>query len=123
MADSKLHNEPWFKYNQDGDSREQSVSNDKRSTTFEEDVREVMQELGDLLIKKHKDYGPLNIASSPGGAINGLRVRMWDKLARINNLHDKGATAQNEPFEDSFKDIANYGIIGLLVLRQKWGKD
>lgn len=89
---------------------------------FESNVREVMQELGDLLISKHRDYGPKNVSLSPGGAINGLRVRMHDKLARINNLVDNQSEARHEPLEDSFKDIANYGIIGLLVLRDKWDK-
>ena len=88
---------------------------------FELNVRQVMTELGDLLIKKHKDYGPKNISNSPYGATNGLVVRMWDKIARIVNLTKHGnTTAENEPLEDSFKDIANYGIIGLLVLRGKW---
>ena len=89
---------------------------------FEVNVRQVMLELGDLLIKKHKDYGPKNISNSPYGATNGLVVRMWDKIARIVNLTKDGKTvnAENEPLEDSFKDIANYGIIGLLVLRGKW---
>ena len=47
---------------------------------------------------------------------------MWDKIARIVNLTKDGKkiSAENEPLEDSFKDIANYGIIGLLVLRGKW---
>jgi hypothetical protein len=90
------------------------------NSTFEQDVRETMKELGDLLISKHRDYGPKNISDSPGGALNGLRVRMHDKTARINNLIDNGTTAQHEPLEDSFKDLANYGIIALLVLRGKW---
>tara|TARA_R110000868_G_scaffold114536_1_gene306837 strand:+ start:176 stop:424 length:249 start_codon:yes stop_codon:yes gene_type:complete len=82
-----------------------------------------MLELGDLLIKKHRDYGPKNISHSPYGATQGLVVRMWDKIARIVNLTRNGeTTAENEPLEDSFKDIANYGIIGLLVLRDKWDK-
>jgi hypothetical protein len=79
-----------------------------------------MIELGDLLISKHKDYGPKNISQSPGGPLNGLRVRMHDKTARINNLIDKGLAAEHEPLEDSFKDLANYGVIALLVLRGKW---
>jgi hypothetical protein len=88
---------------------------------FELNVRDTMLELGDLLIKKHRDYGPKNISNSPYGATQGLVVRMWDKIARIVNLTKQGnTTAENEPLEDSFKDIANYGIIGLLVLRGKW---
>ena len=90
------------------------------SAEFDNDVADVTSKLFDLLIKKHKDYGPKNISQSPGGPLNGLRVRMWDKLARINNLVESGATPENESLEDSFKDMANYAIIGLLVLQGKW---
>lgn len=89
---------------------------------FELDVWETYDELAELLLTKHKDYGPKNISDSPGGPINGLRVRMHDKLARINNLIDSGATPEHESLEDSFKDMANYAIIGLLVLRGNWNK-
>lgn len=75
-----------------------------------------------LLLKKHKDYGPKNISGSPGGAINGLRVRIHDKLARINNLYDSGVTPENESLRDSFIDMANYAIIALLVLDDEWDK-
>ena len=95
-------------------------SNRGSSTDFNNDVADVTSGLFDLLIKKHKDYGPKNISLSPGGPLNGLRVRMWDKLARINNLVDTGAKPENESLEDSFKDMANYAIIGLLVLQGKW---
>ena len=105
--------------------RKNSDSDNTYPTTnwaeFELNVRDTMQELGDLLIKKHRDYGAKNISNSPYGATQGLVVRMWDKIARIVNLTKQGnTTAENEPLEDSFKDIANYGIIGLLVLRGKW---
>jgi hypothetical protein len=75
-----------------------------------------------LLLKKHKDYGPKNISGSPGGALNGLRVRIHDKLARINHLYDTGSTPENESLRDSFIDMANYAIIALLVLDDKWDK-
>ena len=91
-----------------------------RMSTLDNELTQVTQELGDLLLSKHRDYGPKNISDAPGGAINGLRVRMHDKLARINNLTDSGANPEHESLEDSFKDMANYAIIGLLVLRGKW---
>jgi hypothetical protein len=87
---------------------------------FEQAVWDTMRELGDLLLSKHRDYGPKNISDSPGGPINGLRVRMHDKMARINNLTTTNDKPFHEPLEDSFKDLANYGIIALLVLRGKW---
>ena len=95
----------------------------KSSPAFASDVEETFNELQTLLLKKHIDYGPKNISESPGGPINGLRVRMHDKIARINNLVDKGVDGpQYESLEDSFKDLANYAIIGILVLRNKWDK-
>ena len=97
----------------------------KDNTTFEHNVAQTFQELVDLLLSKHKDYGPKNISEAPGGALNGLRVRMHDKLARINNLYEYmedtgGFQPQHESLEDSFKDMANYAIIGLLVIRGEW---
>jgi hypothetical protein len=80
-------------------------------------------ELFDLLLSKHADYGPKNISESPGGPLNGLRVRMHDKLARINNLVDTNKNPEHESLEDSFKDMANYAIIGLLVLRGQWDSE
>ena len=121
MADYRALGEPRIQDNTDGYDGIQSHPNGlSPSIKFESDVREVMRELGDLLISKHRDYGPKNISQSPGGPLNGLRVRMHDKTARINNLVDKGLSAQHEPLEDSFKDLANYGVIALLVLRGKW---
>lgn len=102
--------------------RGRKLEGDFDDTSFEFEVGRTYQELLDLLISKHKDYGPKNIADAPGGAINGLRVRMHDKLARINNLVDSGKNPEHESLEDSFKDMANYAIIGLLVLRGKWDK-
>lgn len=89
-------------------------------TEFINNVGDTTEELFDLLISKHRDYGPKNISDSPGGPLNGLRVRMHDKLARINNLIENDADPEHESLEDSFKDMANYAVIGLLVLRDKW---
>ena len=94
----------------------------KENKSFEHNVAQTFQELIDLLLSKHKDYGPKNISDSPGGPVNGLRVRMHDKLARINNLVDNNRDPEHESLEDSFKDMANSAIIGLLVFRGKWDK-
>jgi hypothetical protein len=80
----------------------------------------ILQELQYIMLKKHKDYGPMNISGAPGGPMNGLRVRMYDKLARLNNLVDTGDTPNYESIEDTLLDLANYAIIGLLVQRGQW---
>jgi hypothetical protein len=90
---------------------------------FVEDVAKVYAEAQAVLLKKHMDYGPKNISMSPGGALNGLRVRMHDKLARINHLIDNGALPENESLSDSFLDLANYAMIAQLVIRGEWAKD
>lgn len=74
----------------------------------------------DVLVKKQNDYGPTNISRSPGGPLNGLRVRIHDKVSRINHLIDSGATPENESLKDSFLDLANYSIIAMMVLDEKW---
>lgn len=84
------------------------------------DLAKVFTDSGDLLLKKHQDYGSKNISRAPGGPLNGLRVRMHDKLARINNLIDSGAKPENESLRDSFTDLLNYSAIALLVLDGKW---
>lgn len=87
---------------------------------FGDQLFQVYAEAFNLCLRKHKDYGPLNIARAPGGPLNGLRVRMWDKFARINHLVDNGATPENESLRDSFVDMLNYSAIALMVLDGNW---
>jgi hypothetical protein len=89
MADYNPLGKARFPYNQEADSGWETRSYPD-STSFESAVAQTFQELVDLLLSKHKDYGPKNIADAPGGALNGLRVRIHDKTARINNLVDSG---------------------------------
>ena len=123
MADYKSLSGPRIKGEQFSNRESPVVYKSKRpSLEFADEVKIVYDELMSLLLSKHRDYGPRNIADAPGGAINGLRVRMHDKLARINNLVDSKNEPEHESLEDSFKDMANYAIIGMLLLRDKWDK-
>ena len=97
-----------------------SSPNVRTRMTFDNAVNEVFRDAEMLLLRKHLDYGPTNISQSPGGPLNGLRVRMWDKLARINHLVDSGATPENESLRDSFVDLMNYAAIAQLVLDGDW---
>jgi hypothetical protein len=93
---------------------------DKVDEAFVADVWRIMDQAGNLLVRKHHDYGPKNIAHSPGGPLNGLRVRMWDKIARINNLLDSGVKPSNESLRDSYLDLLNYSAIAMMVLDGVW---
>ena len=74
----------------------------------------------ELLVQKHDDYGPSNISDAPGGPLNGLSVRLHDKVARLNNLLSNNKEPQNESVQDTFIDILNYALIALLVIEGKW---
>lgn len=91
--------------------------------SFEDATQWTYDEARSILLSKHNDYGPKNISMSPGGPINGLRVRMHDKLARINNLVDSGANPEHESLRDSFLDMMNYSAIALMVLDRNWPND
>ena len=74
-----------------------------------------------LFDTKQLDYGSSNIALS--GEM-GVTVRLQDKVSRMRNLLLKelkgDANVNHESLEDSFKDTANYGMIGLLLKRGLW---
>jgi hypothetical protein len=99
------------------------TNTDSIGNEFITDVWRILDSAGNLLIKKHHDYGPKNISQSPGGPLNGLRVRMWDKIARINNLLDSNVNPSNESLRDSFIDLLNYSAIAMMVLDETWPKE
>lgn len=102
------------------DDYRQADTHKEIGNEFATDVWRILDAAGNLLIQKHHDYGPKNIAQSPGGPLNGLRVRMWDKIARINNLLDSGVEPSNESLRDSFLDLLNYSAIAMMVLDKTW---
>ena len=92
----------------------------------------IQQEMYVMFAAKHMDYG-LNNITLGGDIVNnsddkqfsltGLCIRLTDKISRLKNLLVNGrAFVKGEGMEDTFIDIANYGIIGLLVGRDKWKK-
>jgi len=92
----------------------------------------IQNEMYEMFARKHMDYGLNNIALG-GDIVNnnddkqfsltGLCIRLTDKISRLKNLLINGRSfVEGEGMEDTFIDIANYGIIGLLVGRDKWKK-
>jgi hypothetical protein len=100
----------------------EAIRADDANREFNEAVQQKFQHAKSVLLSKHKDYGPTNISLSPGGPLNGLRVRMHDKMARINHLIDSKRKPEYESLKDSFLDLANYAIIAMLVLDDEWDK-
>ena len=57
-------------------------------------------------------------------SLTGLWFRMNDKLQRVKTLLMTGreSAVKDEPLEDAYLDVSNYGIMATLVGRGKWGK-
>ena len=114
------------------------AESDHTVAQFEEEYPELSQEfkiiqdeMYRMFAAKHMDYGLQNI--SLGGdltkendkkfSLTGLAIRLTDKISRLRNLLTNGKNfVKGEGMEDTFIDIANYGIIGMLVGRDKWKK-
>ena len=97
-----------------------------------QEFQTIQKEMYEMFAAKHMDYG-LNNITLGGDILNsekdkkfsltGLAIRLTDKISRLKNLLINGrAFVKGEGMEDTFLDIANYGIIGLLVGRNKWKK-
>ncbi len=96
------------------------------------EFKKIQKEMYEMFARKHMDYGLNNIALG-GDIVNnsndkqfsltGLCIRLTDKISRLKNLLINGkAFVEGEGIQDTFIDVANYGIIGLLVGRDKWKK-
>ena len=104
---------------------------EKEYPELSQEFKIIQDEMYRMFATKHMDYGLQNI--SLGGdltkendkkfSLTGLAIRLTDKISRLRNLLTNGRNfVKGEGMEDTFIDIANYGIIGLLVGRDKWKK-
>ena len=80
-------------------------------------IADVGLEWVELLLKKNADYGssvwkvPILAPDCPVSA--AIRVRMSDKISRINNLVAGGKDTVGESLDDSLKDLCAYGLLYL----------
>jgi len=79
----------------------------------------ICKENHDLCKAKSKDYGKNNIIKF---GLKGIIMRMYEKIERGYNIIWEGneAEVKDEAVENIFKDVINYGIIGLLLKRGEW---
>ena len=96
------------------------------------EFKKIQQQQYELFLHKQHDYGPGNISVgtflvTPEEiklSLTGLWFRMNDKLQRVKTLllGDKKSAVKDEPLEDAYLDVSNYGIMATIVGRGKWGK-
>jgi hypothetical protein len=84
-----------------------------------------------LFLHKQHDYGPGNISVGTQLqteeeihlSLTGLWFRINDKCQRLKTMLMGGRkSAVDEPLEDAYLDISNYGIMATIVKNGKWGK-
>lgn len=85
---------------------------------LDEAFEKVCDEMLHTFVKKYKDYGKGNILDT--GEL-GIAFRISDKLNRLKHLLANKQTPQNETIEETWIDIAVYGVIAVLYLRS-WFK-
>lgn len=90
--------------------------------TFEEMIDREFAKARAIMIRRHKKYGPKNIAKK---LLPGVVTRLEDKLARLDVAvnADEPEDFDDETVEDTLADVANYGIIGMCVHDGYWTKD
>ena len=95
------------------------------------EFKEIQRQQYELFLHKQHDYGPGNISvgtqlQTPEEiklSLTGLWFRMNDKIQRLKNmLMSKRESAVDEPMEDAYLDVSNYGIMATIVKNGKWGK-
>tara|TARA_B100001123_G_C15336536_1_gene1033034 strand:- start:2159 stop:2545 length:387 start_codon:yes stop_codon:yes gene_type:complete len=97
-----------------------------------EEFKRLQKEQYELFCRKQHDYGPGNISvgtqlqteDEVNLSLTGLWFRMNDKIQRLKTLLMSGRSAavSDEPIEDAYLDVSNYGIMATIVKNGKWGK-
>jgi len=96
-----------------------SIDGSSGDPELERHMAYLMKEVFEIWKVKQLSYGPHNISTF---GLKGVVVRLWDKLQRIVRLTWMGIgnPLQDETIRDTLLDVADYGLIGVLVLDGKW---
>lgn len=114
-------------FSQDSDRQEAGFHRWLRATDqgltpdFLMSVAAVFDEAEDILVGRQRDYGPGNINGGYPTPLIALVTRMNDKLERIKHILSKdGEAVYGERLRDSWLDLANYSLIGVMVQDGTW---
>ena len=130
----------WVNSPSSGDGAEHVTIGGDATLTFDEGLGEnlyedpfltIATELVDLHDRKGADYGTdsdpyANVRMSEGFGIPawmGVAIRMNDKIKRLQTagtqlVREGEVSLANEGLEDAFLDLAVYGIIGIIMVRE-----
>ena len=69
-----------------------------------------------ILESRHQKYGRQNISRF---GEQGVVIRLSDKIERLINMTPR-CYGSDETVEDTYFDIINYAVIGLMIRRGQW---
>lgn len=87
--------------------------------TLDEAYKQVEEELLQMFLRKHKDYGKGNILSVKE---LGIALRISEKIERIKHLLMQEGNPVNESVEETWIDIGVYAILAVLFRRGQFEK-
>lgn len=111
-----IHDETCYRRSLQGDPYQLINTYLGLRTQVAKDALRIAFENIQLMDGKQLDYGSQNISAF---GEYGVVVRMSDKMERLKNLIKKDSV-NNESIEDTYKDLANYAVISLLIRRNLW---
>ena len=87
---------------------------DYNKEKFAEEIDIIVSNLAETLKRKNADYGNNVDKGIDKRGLGSLVQRLEDKLARFENLAEKGNPQQvlDEAIEDTLLDLAGYAILG-----------
>jgi hypothetical protein len=97
----------------------------QKVSTLDQAFSQVNEELLQMFLKKHKDYGKGNILSVKE---LGIAMRVTEKIERLKNLLMKEELCKgdiktkpaNESLEETWTDIAVYAVLAILFRRKQF---
>lgn len=100
---------------------ESLMSSQNDPQTLDQAFAQVNDEILEMFLKKHKDYGKGNILSIEE---LGISMRIVEKAERLKNLliKQEGDGPVNESIEETWVDIATYAVIAVLFRRGQFQK-
>ena len=100
---------------------------------YNDPFQDILAQMGEVREKKRNDYAGtipelwcanfvLQALIRGGTVEESFLALVGTKVPRIMTLRAKGGEAENEPFEDTLLDLANYAVLWQAFVRE-WGME
>ena len=94
----------------------------KATNKLEQAFVEQLEKSFELFKKKNNDYGSKNLGEFMA---LGVIIRASDKMARLKQFYfeNKDLMVEEETVIDTWSDLVNYAVVGLIMAKGQWTDD